>query len=200
MPIHDWTRVHSDLFYTFHHSWISAIKSELNARRLPRRYYALAEWNGRKSRVGIRSEIDDSVVTMIDIVLPEEKASRESFKAFVDGVRALLNRRINLLILDPFPPTSLHHYGIHSAIWEQIEADVVFLSPADKPLTLVAYEAGADIAAFIEPVAIGDILPNMPVILEPGGAVELLLEETYQSAFAAYPLRWRTVLEAPEVR
>jgi len=249
MPIHDWTRVEAGLFHDFHHAWIEEIKRILNARILPRDYYAMAEQVTRpfgpdlltlqsrgiggdsgqsgggvmtfplskpkakltvktdadflqrkKNVITIRHISDDEIVAIIEIVSPGNKASKLAFKEFTDKVLTLLNRRIHLLILDLFPPTRRDPHGVHSAIWEQIEADVVFLSPADKPLTLVAYEAGADIAAFIEPVAIGDILPNMPVILEPGGAVELLLEETYQSAFAAYPLRWRTVLEAPEVR
>jgi hypothetical protein len=42
---------------------------------------------------------------------------------------------------------------------------------------------------------LGDVLPAMSLVLEPDGAVDVPLEETYQAAFAAVPRRWRRVLE-----
>ncbi len=154
----------------------------------------------RKNIIAIRHISDDRVVAIIEIVSPGNKAGKIAFREFLDKVCGLLNRRIHLLILDLFPPTRRDPHGIHAAIWQQVAGDVEFIPPAGKPLTLVAYESSTEIEAFIEPVAVGDILPDMPVILEPGGAVILPLEETYLAAIAAFPRRWRTVLEAPEVR
>jgi hypothetical protein len=62
-------------------------------------------------------------------------------------------------------------------------------------LTLVAYESSVTVRAYVEPVAVGDDLPDMPLFLEPGAHVPVPLEATYRSAFAAVPRRWRTVLE-----
>ena len=45
-------------------------------------------------------------------------------------------------------------------------------------------------------MAVGDALPDMPVFLEPGQAVDVPLEATYQAAYAKVPRRWRRVLEA----
>ena len=70
------------------------------------------------------------------------------------------------------------------------------LRPADKPLTLAAYQSGSVIRAFVEPVSVGDTLIDMPLFLEPGRYVATPLEETYQTAFASVPRRWRTVLES----
>ena len=39
-------------------------------------------------------------------------------------------------------------------------------------------------------------LPAMPLFLEPNGCVMVPLEETYTTAFAVMPHRWRSVLEA----
>ena len=70
--------------------------------------------------------------------------------------------------------------------------------PADKPLTLVAYERGPVTRAYIEPVAVGDPLPDMPLYLEPDSYVPFPLEVTYRTAFAMMPKRWRDVLEGPD--
>ena len=72
----------------------------------------------------------------------------------------------------------------------------VYPSP-DKPLTLAAYEAtpiGAT-RAYIQPVAVGDVMPEMPLFLRPGAHIALPLQQTYDRAFAAIPKRWRKVTD-----
>jgi hypothetical protein len=64
-------------------------------------------------------------------------------------------------------------------------------------LTLVAYECDLTTRAYIEPVAVGDVRPEMPLFLEPNGCVKVPLEATYQTAFAVMPRRWRDELQAP---
>jgi len=44
---------------------------------------------------------------------------------------------------------------------------------------------------------VGKVLADMPMFLEPGLAVTVPLEATYNAAFAEVPRRWRRVLEAP---
>lgn len=86
--------------------------------------------------------------------------------------------------------------GIHAAIWEEITGQD-YDAPADKPLTLASYESALSVRAYVEPVAVGEALTDMPLFLEPGAHVLVPLELTYQSAFAAVPRRWRCVLETP---
>jgi hypothetical protein len=43
MPLHDWSRVESEIFHAFHTGWITSIQNSLNAGLLPKDYYALAE-------------------------------------------------------------------------------------------------------------------------------------------------------------
>lgn len=151
----------------------------------------------KKSSIVIRHVSGDWIVAMLEIVSPGNKSGRKHFQAFVDKACELLERRIHLLIVDPFPPGRQDPNGIHAAIWEEVEDDG-FQLPSDRPLTLVAYECDLTTRAYIEPVAVGEPLPKMPLFLEPDACVMVPLEETYQTAFGFMPARWRQVLEAPE--
>ena len=106
----------------------------------------------------------------------------------------LLEHRIHLLVIDPFPPTKRDPSGIHAAIWEAVE-DQSFEPPTDKPLTLASYECDLVTRAYIEPFAVGDALPDMPLFLEPERYVAVPLEDTYAVSWRALPARWRRVLE-----
>ena len=81
-------------------------------------------------------------------------------------------------------------------MWEYL-VDEPFTPPPDKPLTLAAYASALTLRAFVEPVAVGDVLPDMPLYLEPEGYVNVPLEATYRAAFDSIPRRWRDVLEPP---
>jgi Protein of unknown function (DUF4058) len=149
----------------------------------------------KKSSIAVRHVSGDRIVAMVEIVSPGNKANRHAFRAFVDKACELLEHRIHLLIIDPFPPGPRDPNGVHAAIWENVK-DEPFQLPADKPLTLVAYECDLITRAYIEPVAVGDTLPDMPLFLEPNGCVKVPLEATYQTAYAVLPRRWQRVLEA----
>lgn len=150
----------------------------------------------KKSSTAVRRVSGDRIVAMVEIVSPGNKANRHAFQAFVDKACELLEHRINLLIVDPFPPGKRDPHGVHAAIWENVQDDP-FQLPADKPLTLVAYECDLITRAYLEPVAVGDALPDMPLFLEPNGCVKVPLEATYQTAYDVLPRRWQRVLEAP---
>jgi hypothetical protein len=150
----------------------------------------------KKSSIVVRHVSGDRIVAMLEVVSPGNKASRHALRAFVDKACELLEHRIHLLIVDPFLPGPRDPNGIHAAIWAEVK-DEPFLLPEDKPLTIVSYECGLTTRAYIEARAVGDLLPDMSLFLEPEGHIRVPLESTYQSAFAGMPRRWRTVLEAP---
>jgi hypothetical protein len=155
-----------------------------------------AEFYRRKKKaVAVRHISGDRIVAFVEIVSPGNKSSRQTFQAFVDKAWSLLERRIHLLIIDPFPPGSRDPNGIHAAIWQEMGGDE-FRLPDDKSLTLVAYECDIVTRAYIEPIAVGDTLPDMSLFLEPNGCVNVPLEATYQAVFANMPRRWREVLQA----
>ncbi|HQZ66642.1 MAG TPA: DUF4058 family protein [Planctomycetaceae bacterium] len=150
----------------------------------------------KKSSIVVRHVSGDRIVAMLEIVSPGNKSNRAAFQAFVEKASELLEHRIHLLIVDPFPPGPRDPNGIHAAIWEQVQDDSYRIT-ADQPLTLVAYECDQfTTRASIEPIAVGQALPDMPLFLEPNGCVMVPLEATYETAFSVLPRRWQKVLES----
>ncbi len=148
----------------------------------------------KQRSIVIRHSSGDQVVALVEIVSPGNKGSRHGLRSFVQKVAAALYRGYHLLILDLQPPTRRDPQGIHGAIWEEIEDDA-YRAPIDKPLTLVAYESGTTKTAYIEPIAVGDVLPEMPLFLRQGAHIQVPLEATYRQAWEKVPRRWRRVLE-----
>lgn len=154
----------------------------------------MAFYRRKQNTIGIRHVSGDRIVAMIEIVPPGNKAARNPLRAFVAKAAELLDRQIHLLIVDLLPPGKRDPDGIHGEIWQEIAGEESAPSP-DKPLTLAAYESGLTVRAYVVRVAVGDVLTDMPLFLEPGKAVDVPLEAAYQAAFAAVPRRWRQVLE-----
>ncbi len=150
----------------------------------------------RKSSIVVRHVTGDRIVAMLEIVSPGNKASQHALRAFVEKACELLEHRVHLSIVDPFPPGPRDANGLHAVIWQEVQ-DEPFVLPPEKPLTLVAYECDVTTRAYIEPFAVGDLLPTLPLFLEPNAHVAVPLEKTNQSAFDAVPRRWRKVLEDP---
>jgi hypothetical protein len=144
--------------------------------------------------VAIRHISDDKVLAVIEIVSPGIKDSKKSIRAFVSKTVDLLAKRVHLLLIDLFPSTPRDTHGIIASIQQELVGTVLDL-PADKPLTLAAYEADVPPMAYVEPVAVGDVLPDMPLFLFPGLYVPVPLEKTYLKAWEGVPARWRKVIE-----
>ncbi len=149
----------------------------------------------RKQRViSVRHVSDDRVVAVIEIVSPGNKNNKNGIRSFLDKVAELVKKKVHLLVIDLQPPGKHDPNGIHAAIWNEVwEAPTA--SPAEKPLTVASYECNDQIRAYVEPVAIGDVLPEMPLFLVPGGHVLVPLEKSYQAAFEGVPRRWRAVID-----
>lgn len=136
------------------------------------------------------------VIAVVEIVSPGNKASAGEFRAFVQKSADLIQQGVHLLAIDLFPPTKRDPQGIHKAIWDEF-VDEEYQPPADKPLTAAAYDAGPPIVAYVEPIAVGDRLPSLPLFLQPEHYVPAPLEATYQQTWAAFPAAMRELLEEP---
>ena len=68
---------------------------------------------------------------------------------------------------------------------------------ANSARALAAYAAGTVTRAYVQPVAIGDPLPDMPLFLDPEYYVKTPLEATYQAAYLSLPRHDRRALERP---
>lgn len=149
----------------------------------------------KANRITVRHE-HGRVVAVMEIVSPGNKDSRHALHSFVHKMTDLLDQGIHLLVVDLLPPGNRDPQGIHKAIWDEV-ADEPFELPPDKPLTLAAYEAGLVKVAYVEPVAVGDVLPDMPLFLEPEVHVPAPLEATYQTTWDAFPAALKGLLGSP---
>lgn len=136
------------------------------------------------------------VVAVIEIVSPGNKSSRNGLRTFVRKAGDLLWQGIHLLVVDLFPPSERDPQGIHKAIWDEVSVQP-FELPADKPLTVAAYRAAPTKTAYVEPVAVGDDLPALPIFLTEDDYVPVPLEETYRASWAVFPADFKELLERP---
>jgi hypothetical protein len=65
----------------------------------------------------------------------------------------------------------------------------------DRPLAFASYRADRPVEAFVNHLAVGDELPDMPLFLSRTKYSDVPLESTYSAAFAGMPAFWRKVLE-----
>jgi hypothetical protein len=133
MPMHDWSRVEAGVYHNFRFLWVAAIIDRLNAGLLPRGMIAMAEqfmggpepdvtefaipveterYAAKANRVVIQHSLG-KVVAVVEVVSPGNKDSRHALRAFVEKTVDLLYDNINLLIIDPFPPSPRDPQGIH---------------------------------------------------------------------------------------
>jgi hypothetical protein len=218
MPIHDWTRVSSGGFHTFHQDWTieicrtftelkveglepdvtsiratglptpggPAIADPPRDRQVARIESDSATYARKANRITVRHEFG-AVVAVIEVVSPGNKDSRHGIRAFTEKVLQFLRAGVNLLVIDLFPPGPRDPAGIHQVIWENLTDGPFEPRPPDKPLTVASYDAGNDLIAFVDPVAVGDVLPDAPLFLAPGWHVKVPLERTYSASWDVTP-------------
>lgn len=143
----------------------------------------------------IRHSSNDRVVAMIEILSPGNKASAAAYRQFLDKIISALDQGIHLLVVDLFPPTPRDLQGIHGAVLSEWENEA-YAAPPDKPLTVASYSADAVTTGYVEPIAVGDPLPEMPLFLDPESYVRVPLEATYMEAWSGESHRWQQVLDS----
>ena len=142
----------------------------------------------KKSVIAVRHRHGE-IVAVIEIVSPGNKAAKNEFRRFIEKSDDLLAAGIHLLVIDLFPPTPRDPNGIHAALW-----DDDYQYPVDKPLTVASYDA-EDKTAYVEPLAVGDVLPDMPVFLRAEHYVPVPLEATYGTAWQMFPNALKGLLQ-----
>jgi hypothetical protein len=152
------------------------------------------QYTRRQRTLVIRHVSNHQIIALVEIVSPGNKASRHEIHSFLDKALAALTRGIHLLLIDLHPPSPRDPQGIHGALWEQLTG-IAHEQPPDTPLTLAAYDAGPSKVAYVEPVAVGDVLPAMPLFLAPEQYISTPLESTYLAAYNGMPRYYRNILE-----
>lgn len=76
------------------------------------------------------------------------------------------------------------------------DSDQRYDLPGEEPLTLASYVADSPVRvdAYVEHLAVGTALAEMPLFLNPERYVNVPLEATYQAAYRGLPALWRQVL------
>lgn len=147
--------------------------------------------------LAIRHVSNHRLIALLEILSPANKDRPASVNDFVTKADSALRHGLHLLVLDLFPPGPHDPGGINGAVCEQLDAEFE-PDPPDKPLTLAAYLAGQMPEVYLENIAVGDVLPEMPLFLDLGWYVNVPLETTYQAAYRGVPAFWRGVVEGRE--
>jgi hypothetical protein len=147
----------------------------------------------RANRIVIKHRLGRTIA-VIEIVSPGNKDSRPAVRDFVEKTVDFLRAGIHVLVIDLFPPTPRDPFSLHKVIWDEIE-EQDFVLPTGQDRILASYETGDVRVCYVEPVGVGDILPDMPLFLGNGWHVPVPLESTYQATWNASPEDYRVAVE-----
>jgi Protein of unknown function (DUF4058) len=151
----------------------------------------------RQRTLAIRHVSGHRLVAVLEIVSPANKDRQRTVEDFGAKAADALNAHVHLLMLDLFPPGPNDPQGMHGVIRQHLGLfDDPYDLPADAPLTMASYAAGAKVEVYLEHFAVGAILTEMPLFLTPERYVNVPLESTYLEAYRGMPAFWRDVLES----
>src|SRR5262249_45690717 len=118
----------------------------------------------RRRTLAIRHVSGHRLIAMVEIVSPANKDRPESVDEFVGKTVEALDLGVHVLLLDLLPPGRHDPRGLHGAVWNQF-AEGPYDLPVAEPLTLASYAAGPPVKAYVEHLAVGGVLPDMPLFL-----------------------------------
>jgi hypothetical protein len=163
------------------------------AERPPKVRYTLeaeaAIYAAKADRIALYHTSGDRVVAFLEIVSPGNKRSQVAVRQLLDKLAGALEQGRHLLVIDLHPPGRHDPDGLHAALWGSTPGVT-----SEQPLSLAAYRADTCPTAYFEPIATGDVLPDMPLFLTPDRYVNVPLETTYQTAWRGVPQRWKRVI------
>ena len=119
------------------------------------------------------------------------RVSVGTFHDFHQGWTIEIRNTLNSEVLPDDPQ------GIVQAIWDELGGESLGTRPADKLLTVAAYDAGNELTAYVDALAVGDLLPDAPLFLAPGWYVNVPLEQTYTASWDVTPKPIRDLVAAP---
>ncbi len=150
----------------------------------------------RRRTLAIRHVSGHRLVALVEIVSPANKDRARTVAEFASKTVEALDAGIHVLMVDLFPPGLHDPEGMHGVIRQRLDgSDEPYNLPIDELLTLASYAAGPQVDIYLEHVAVGAALPEMPLFLRPDRYVNVPLEPTYQAAYRGMPAFWRDVLE-----
>jgi len=122
----------------------------------------------RRRSLAIRHVSGHRLIALIEIVSPANKVRNLHVAELVEKAISALERSVHLLLVDLFPPGRHDPSGIHGKIAESLERyGEPYVLPTGAPLTLASYLAGPSVEAYLEHLAVGAPLADMPLFLRP---------------------------------
>lgn len=166
------------------------------ARQIIRAETESAAYARKANRISVRHEFG-TVVAIIEVVSPGNKDTRHAARSFVRKAVDFLRLGVHFLMVDLFPPTPRDPDGLHRLIWNELATTPFEPRAVDKPLTVASFDAWDGLTAYIDPLAVGDPLPDAPLFIAPGRHVNVPLERTYQASWAEMPPLVRDRVQTP---
>lgn len=149
----------------------------------------------RRRTLAIRHVSGHRLVAILEIVSSSNKDRAEHVEELAAKIVAALEAGIHVLLVDLWPPCAFDPCGMHGAVREWFDdPSESYDLPADEPFTLASYCASPPAEVFVEHLAVGRRLPDMPLFFHADRYINVPLEATYQAAFAGTPASWREVL------
>ena len=161
--------------------------------RVRRKLSLSAAARAMRRTVTIRHKSGHHVVALLEVVSPANKDRPSHVADFVDKTVAALEHGIHLVLVDLIPPGPHDPQGMDGAVWDRLDGEP-YLLPPGEPLTLASYVAERLPEVYLEHLAVGSSLIEMPLFLNPDRYINLPLEATYQAAYRGMPAFWRDVL------
>lgn len=153
---------------------------------------------GKRRSLAIRHVSGHRLVALLEVASPANKDRSASVKTFVEKVTSALEYGVHVLLVDLFPPRRHDPRGLHGAILQHLDrAERPYELPAGEPLTLASYMAGSVVEMYLEHVAVGTALPDMPLFFMRERYVNVPLQPTYNEAYHGMPALYRDLLDAP---
>jgi hypothetical protein len=153
----------------------------------------------RRRTLAIRHVSGHRLVALLEIMSPANKDRPQTAEQFAAKAVEALDAGIHLLMVDLFPPGPGDPEGMHGLVRRRLERwEEPYALPADRPVTLASYAVGPQVEIYLEHLAVGASLPEMPLFLSCDRYVNVPLEATYQEAYRGMPAFWRHVLEGRE--
>jgi hypothetical protein len=128
---------------------------------------------------------------------PGNKDTKHAVASFLAKAVDFIRNGIHFVMIDLFPSGRCDPQGFAQAIWDELGGDSLGAQSADKLLTVAAYDAGNELTAYAQALAVGDILPDAPLFLAPGWYVNVPLEQTYASSWDVTPKPIRDLVAPP---
>jgi hypothetical protein len=136
--------------------------------------------------IAVRHRSGDRLVAIIEIVSAGNKHDAADLGSLIEKTVVALSKGVHVVLIDLHPPGPFDPQGLHNLVWIELGQETVNF-PSARPLQVVSYLSQGKVSSFIEPLVVGDRLPEAPLFLDDGRFVRLPLEVTYMTSFEALP-------------